>query len=62
MTVGDWKPFLDKLPPDMPVFFYFCGDARATEYGEGTKPRLSRIYDPREKWLPCVKVDIFPDR
>ena len=60
MVVKDLNQITACLSPDTPVIFYNSArESLASDaYCEGVAVRLSRLWNAREGWLPCVTVDL----
>ena len=60
MTVDDWKRITESLSPDIPVIFYNPNNRplAAESYCDGGSVSISKLWDCRKGWLPCVLVEL----
>ena len=60
MNVADWQKITDSLSPDTPVIFYNASETplHSDRYCEGLSVSVSRLWDAREGWLPCLLVEL----
>ena len=57
MTAGEWQ-CLPPIAPNTPVLFYSAGGLAAESYCDGAQVRISRYWDGRRGWQPCVLVEL----
>lgn len=60
MTIEDWNRITASLSPETPVIFYNSAEEPLPPdaYCEGAALHLSRLWDARVGWMPCVTVDL----
>ncbi len=60
MSVGDCMRIMATLSPEMPVIFYNSSEEplKGEDYCEGVNIALSRLWDARLGWIPCVMITI----
>lgn len=62
MCIGEWSRMVAECPAQMPVLFYLPESARGLPdsevYFDGSQVELSRYWDWKQGWLPCVMVTL----
>lgn len=60
MCIGDWNRLVSGIPPETPVFFHLPEPVGEDPdpYFDGVGAELSRYWDWRQGWLPCVMVTL----
>lgn len=62
MCIGEWSRIVAETPPQMPVLFYLPEPTQKLPasdiYFDGLQVEVSRYWDWRQGWLPCVMVTL----